>query len=82
MPLQEASFSPEMVVVMSKAFEDACQQLGLAQRDDPLRDLVARSIIEAARSGKHDPLRLRDQVLKGIWESQAAPSNALPAPRI
>jgi hypothetical protein len=67
--LQEASFSPELVEAMSAAFEDACKQLGLAQRTDPLRDLVAQRIIEAARTGERDPIRLRDLALKGILDS-------------
>jgi hypothetical protein len=45
---------------MAAAFEDVCTELRLAQRDDPLRDTVARAIIECAQRGDFDPVRLRD----------------------
>ncbi|HEY6381435.1 MAG TPA: hypothetical protein VIY07_06475, partial [Pseudolabrys sp.] len=53
----------EVIEAMSVAFEDACRTLGLAQRDDRLRDIVAHKVIELAEAGERDPLRLRDHVL-------------------
>jgi len=64
--LQDHAFDAETVKAMSVAFEDACRMLGLAQRTDSLRDLVARKIIECAQTGERDPVLLRDCALKAI----------------
>jgi hypothetical protein len=64
--LQEGTFDPDAVAAMSAAFEEACRALGLAERTDPLRDLVAQKVIDCARAGERDPVRLRESVLKAI----------------
>jgi hypothetical protein len=51
---------------MASAFDEACRVLGLAERTDALRDLVAQKIIECAKTGERDPARLRDCVLRAI----------------
>jgi hypothetical protein len=57
--LREGSFDPEHIQIIAAAFEDVCRDLGLAPREDPLRDIVARAIIDCAKKGEHDPIRLR-----------------------
>ena len=47
--LQNSAFEPEFIDVMSAAFQQACNELGLAETDDPLREIVARKIIECAQ---------------------------------
>ncbi len=64
--LENSAFEPEHVEAMSTAFEDICRELGLAQRDDPLRELVARQVIEFARRSERDPTKLRSQVMAAI----------------
>ena len=64
--LQNAGFEPEMIEVMSAAFEQACRKLGLSETDDPLREMVARKIIECAQTGERDQARLRDCALKAL----------------
>ena len=49
--LQGQIFDLEHVQVMSDAFSDACNALGLADRDDALAALVAAHIIKLARQG-------------------------------
>jgi hypothetical protein len=66
--LQNVDFEPEHIAVMTAAFEDVCRELELAQRDDPLRDIVAKAIIDCAQKGERDPIRLRDcahEMLRG-----------------
>jgi hypothetical protein len=64
--LQNSAFDPEMISVMSAAFQQACQELGLAETEDPLREIVARKIIECAQTGERDQARLCDCALKAI----------------
>jgi len=44
-------FEPERVDLMSSVLELVSLELGLTQREDPLRDLVAKAIIECAQKG-------------------------------
>ncbi|MGA7486062.1 MAG: hypothetical protein WBW74_03855 [Xanthobacteraceae bacterium] len=58
------SFGPEEIVLLTQAFEEALGQLGLSNRDDPATQTVAKRIIELAKQGERDPIRLRDGALK------------------
>lgn len=45
------AFDPDAIEEMSSAFVKACAHLGLSLKTDPLTELVARHIIEAAQRG-------------------------------
>jgi hypothetical protein len=64
--LQDNAFDPEHIEAMASAFEAVCRELGLAPREDPLRDLVAQHIIEFAKRGERDPAKLTVAVLGAI----------------
>ena len=64
--LQNTAFGPDTVEVLAAVFDEVCRELGLAERTDPLRDTVARKVIEIAQTGEHDPIKLRTSVLKAI----------------
>jgi hypothetical protein len=64
--LQHSAFEPDRIEVMSAAFEQACRELGLAETEDPLREHVARKIIECAQTGERDRARLCDCALRAM----------------
>jgi hypothetical protein len=64
--LQNSAFDPDTVKLLATAFDEACRALGLAERTDPLRDTVARKIIEIAQTGERDPVRLCDKTLEAL----------------
>ena len=64
--LQGRAYGPEDIKVMSTAFAGALNALGLMDRGDPLNELVARKIIEIAKTGERNPSRLRDRALKSL----------------
>ena len=64
--LKFAAFDPEMIASMTAAYEDALRVLRLADRQDPITELVARKIIKVARSGGRDPTQIREQALKEL----------------
>jgi hypothetical protein len=49
--LRNQAFESEHIAAMSEAFVLACTSLGLADRTDPITELVARHIIEQAQAG-------------------------------
>jgi hypothetical protein len=64
--LDNAAFDPDAITALRDAYESACAALQLADRADPLTEVVAKKIIEHARRGERDPLRLREIVLKEL----------------
>jgi hypothetical protein len=66
--LKGGVFEPKHIEAMGLAFETVCSGLELTKRDDPLRDLVARKIIECAQRGEHDPERLARFVLTALQQ--------------
>ena len=57
-----AAFDPEATRAMSTAFDDVCRALKVD--DAHARESIAMRIIDLARRGERDPVRLRDRVLK------------------
>ena len=60
------AFTPEEVAVLTTAFEDTLNALGLVDRKDPAVTTVAKRVIELAKGGEHDPILLRDAVLNSL----------------
>jgi hypothetical protein len=51
---------------MIGAFEDILRALNPIDRNDPVTLLVAKKIIELARQGERNPVRLRDEAIKSV----------------
>jgi hypothetical protein len=64
--LQNSAFGPDHIAVITEAFEDVCKELGLAEPGDPLRDLIARAIIDCAQKGEREAVRLRECAREAI----------------
>jgi len=56
---RDAPFDADHIELMSAAFEDVSQQLALGRREDAIRDIVARAILECAQRGVRDPIEMR-----------------------
>ena len=68
----EGEFSPEDKALITNAFEDTLHSLGLIDRTDPAVSMVARRIIELAKSGERDPILLREAVLNSFRNDPGA----------
>jgi hypothetical protein len=62
----ELAFSPEELEFVVGAFEDTLSALELRKREDPLTLSVARCILNLAKGGECDPVRLRMRTLAMI----------------
>ena len=61
--LKFSAFDPEEIACMTAAYEDALRVLQLANRQDPITELVAKKIIDVAQLGERDPKRLCEKAL-------------------
>ena len=64
--LQKSAFGPEDIALLATAYEDALRALKLNDRDDPITQLVAKRIIEAAQTGLRDPDSLCATAIKDL----------------
>jgi len=60
------AFDPERIVLVAKAYEDTLRSLHLVDRSDPLTELIAKQIFEAAQRGERDPDRLSEAAITSL----------------
>jgi hypothetical protein len=60
---QAAAFNAEATAAMGSALEAAMKSTGLADRNDPLVELLAHKIMQLYRLGEHDPNKLTERAL-------------------
>jgi hypothetical protein len=64
---EDDKFDPEALRAMSIAFKQACRQLVLKQDAVTERAAVARKIVELARQGERDMMRLCEGAAGPVW---------------
>ena len=64
--IANGSFGPAEIKAMTAAYETALLDLGLADRDDPLTEIVATAIVSVASMGERHPATIKDRALKAI----------------
>jgi len=64
--IQYVSFDDEATLAMGTAFDQACGSLRHVACTDKVRELIAKRIIEAAKNGERDPVRLQSQAMMGF----------------
>jgi hypothetical protein len=58
------AFDPEAIAETSEALQAACEELGDIGQPASIREIVALRILQAARLGERDPVRLREAALR------------------
>jgi hypothetical protein len=67
LPTSGASFGPEVMASMAKAFEDAVAVIGIGPRDETKREAVARVILLLAEIDRGlDSATLRDKAVMAL----------------
>ena len=56
---QTGQHDADTMLLMDGVFEEVCAELGLAQREDRLRDLVAAEILQCVGGGERDSNHIR-----------------------
>jgi hypothetical protein len=72
--LKNSALGPDEIKVIAGAFEAACEKLGLVHGQDPLRDAVAKAIMDCVETGERDPVQLQEfaqAAIKREWGSLA-----------
>jgi len=77
--LQDTAFGPDEIAVLVAAYEDALRALSLVNRSDLATEMVAKRIIELAKQGERDPVRLRERAMEAVSSPppSLAPTSAI-----
>jgi hypothetical protein len=62
-PIKDVSFDDTAILAMGEAFDHACVSLHRFGTLITARELIAKRIIDAAKNGERDPVRLCEQSL-------------------
>lgn len=58
--LEAGKYTPEQIELITKAFNLTLRIMGLVDRNDPLCELVARKVLEAAEAGSGNPKEIAE----------------------
>ena len=64
--LQNAPMGPEEIAALTEAYEATLKKLRLADRSDPITQLIAKKIIEVGQRGIRDPEQISALAIKEL----------------
>ena len=64
--IANGSFGPDEIEAMTAAYEHALVDLRLTSRDDPITELIARSIVAVTGTGERDPMRIKERAINAL----------------
>jgi hypothetical protein len=67
---RQGVFAPDEVAMLGAVFEDVLQTLGLVDREDPLTVMLAKGLVEYAKTGIRDPARLKALTVQAFTQQQ------------
>ena len=59
-------FGPDEIKVMTAAYEGALVDLNVANRDDPLTELIAKAIVNVTATGERDPVLVKARAINAL----------------
>ena len=64
--ITSGSYGPDEIKAMTAAYESALVEIGVADRDDPLTEMLAKSILTVTATGERDPEKLKERALHAL----------------
>jgi len=64
--LDSGVFNPREINEMAAAFESVLAALNLVDRTDPITELIAKAIVDCARQGEIDRVKLHDCAIEAV----------------
>ena len=61
--IANGSFGPDEIYVMKAAYESALIDVGVADSDDPITELIAKSIVNVTATGERNPKEVMERAL-------------------
>jgi hypothetical protein len=64
--IANGSFGPDEIEVMKTAYEAALVDVGVSDRNDPITELIAKTIINVTATGERDPSQVMERALNAL----------------
>ena len=64
--IANGSFAPDEIEVMTAAYEDALIDLRVANRDEPITELIAKAIVNVTATGERDPILIKERAINAL----------------
>ena len=63
--IASGSYGPDEIKAMTAAYETALVEVGSVDRDDPLTELIANSVLTITATGERDP-KIKERALRAL----------------
>jgi len=70
--IANGSFGPDEIEVMRAAYEAALIDVGVNDPDNPITDLIAKSIVNVTASGERNPKAVMERALNALGVRRSA----------
>jgi hypothetical protein len=64
--IANGSFGPDEIEVMTAAYEDALIDLRVANRDEPITELITKAIVNVTATGERDPILIKERAINAL----------------
>ena len=64
--LKDGQYTPDEIEFLNRAFSQTLNLLGVADRNDPLCEMVARAVIEIGANGTKEPRKIAEMAVTRI----------------
>jgi len=62
--LKDSDFGPEETKIIGAAYQRACEELGLTNKSEQIKQLVAKRVLAIAQTGERNPQWISDRVVR------------------
>jgi hypothetical protein len=70
------TFGPDEIEAMIAAYESALADMGFTDRNDPLTELIAKSIVNVTATGERRPETIKERALNALGVRRTVPRYA------
>ena len=70
--IDAGAFGPDEISAMTAAYEGALVELRLVDRNDPLTEIIAKSIVNVTATGERDPEIIMKRALNALGVRRSA----------
>jgi hypothetical protein len=70
--IANGSFGPDEIEIMKSAYEAALIDVGITEREDPITELIAKSIVIVTATGERDPCQVMERALNALGVRRSA----------
>jgi len=64
--IANGSFGPDEIEIMKSAYEAALNEAGVTGRQDPINELIGKSIVNVTATGERDPKQVMERALNAL----------------